>query len=62
MLGTKKYALDIWGDTVNIAAYTFDLVRDDFAGDYRGKINAKGSVDMYFVRPAEPEICQGTFF
>ncbi len=70
VVGTKKYAFDIWGDTVNIAsrmessgevgrvnisAYTFDLVRDDFACDYRGKVNAKGkgSVDMYFVNPVE---------
>jgi hypothetical protein len=39
---------------VNISAYTFDIVRDDFACEYRGKVNAKGkgSIDMYFVRPA----------
>jgi class 3 adenylate cyclase len=66
VVGTKKYAFDIWGDTVNIAsrmessgevgrvnisAYTFDLVRSEFACEYRGKVNAKGkgSIDMYFV-------------
>ena len=57
VVGTKKYAFDIWGDTVNIAsrmesagevgrvnisAYTYDLVRSQFPCEYRGKINAKG--------------------
>lgn len=67
VVGTRKYAFDIWGDTVNIAsrmessgepgrlnvsAYTFDLVREEFDCEYRGKIDAKGkgSLDMYFVR------------
>lgn len=67
VVGTKKYAFDIWGDTVNLAsrmessgevgrvnisAYTFDLVRNDFECEYRGKVEAKGkgAVDMYFVR------------
>jgi adenylate cyclase len=66
IVGIKKYAYDIWGDTVNTAARmeqnseagkinisgsTYELVKDDFACEYRGKINAKnkGEVDMYFV-------------
>jgi len=78
MVGSKKYAFGIWGDTVNIAsrmessgevgrvnilACTFDLVRDDFACEYRGKISAKGkgSVDMYFVRPDWIQVSQGEF-
>lgn len=66
VVGTRKYAFDIWGDTVNIAsrmessgevgklnvsAYTYDLIRDNFDCEYRGKVTAKGKgeVDMYFV-------------
>lgn len=67
IVGVKKYAYDIWGDTVNIAARmeqnseagminisgsTYELVKDKFTLEYRGKIEAKnkGMVDMYFVR------------
>jgi class 3 adenylate cyclase len=66
VVGTKKYAFDIWGDTVNIAsrmessgaigrvnvsAYTYDLIREHYECEYRGKVEAKGkgAVDMYFV-------------
>ncbi len=69
VVGKRKYAFDIWGDTVNVAsrmesagevgrvnvsAYTFDLVRDEFACEYRGKVSAKGKgeIDMYFVTGA----------
>jgi adenylate cyclase len=56
IVGIKKYAYDIWGDTVNIAARmeqssmpgkinlshkTYDLVQDKFKCTYRGKIEAK---------------------
>ncbi len=52
----KKFAYDIWGDTVNIAARleengvpgkvnisaaTFDLVKDHFDCSFRGEVNAK---------------------
>ena len=64
--GLKKFAYDIWGDTVNIASRlessgepgkvnisgsTYELVKDRFACQYRGKIEAKhkGEIDMYFV-------------
>jgi len=67
IVGVKKYAYDIWGDTVNMAArmeqhseagkinisgVTYQLVKDKFQCEYRGKINAKnkGEVDMYFVK------------
>ena len=67
VVGKRKYAYDIWGDTVNIAsrmessgevgrvnisAYTYDLVREEFDCEYRGKVNAKGKgqIDMYFVK------------
>ena len=57
VVGTKKFAFDIWGDTVNIAsrmessgevgrvnisAYTYDLIRGEYDCEYRGKVNAKG--------------------
>jgi class 3 adenylate cyclase len=66
VVGVKKYAYDIWGDTVNLAARmeqncdpgkinisgsTYELVKDKFKFEYRGKIDAKnnGQIDMYFV-------------
>lgn len=57
VVGNRKYAYDIWGDTVNIAsrmessgqiglvnisAYTYDLIRAEFDCEYRGKVDAKG--------------------
>ena len=67
IVGVKKFAYDIWGDTVNTAARleqhsepgminvstnTFELLKNDFTFDYRGKIEAKnkGMLDMYFLR------------
>lgn len=56
VVGIKKFAYDIWGDTVNIASRmessgeegkinisgaTYELVKDKFACTHRGKINAK---------------------
>lgn len=56
-----KYAYDIWGDTVNIAARmeqsgeagsinisdsTFELVKRDFPCRFRGKVEAKGKGDI----------------
>jgi class 3 adenylate cyclase len=69
IVGEKKFAYDIWGDTVNTAArmeqtsevgkinisgVTYDLVKDKFNCNYRGKISAmnKGEIDMYFVENA----------
>lgn len=66
VVGVRRYAFDVWGDTVNVAsrvesagkadcvnvsAYTYDLIRDEFDCEYRGKIEAKGKgvFDMYFV-------------
>jgi len=66
IVGVKKYAYDIWGDTVNTAARmeqysepgrinitgaTYELVKNEFICEYRGKIEAKnkGEIDMYFV-------------
>lgn len=66
IVGVKKYAYDIWGDTVNTAARmeqnsesgkinisgtTYELVKEEFVCEHRGKIPAKnkGEIDMYFV-------------
>ena len=57
VVGKRKYAFDIWGDSVNVAArmesageagrvnisaYTYDLIRATFNCEYRGKLDAKG--------------------
>ena len=66
VVGEKKFAYDIWGDTVNVAARmesnsdagkvnisssTYELVKDSFKCEYRGKISVKnkGEVEMYWV-------------
>ncbi len=66
VVGTKKFAYDIWGDTVNVASRmesnseagkvnisqnTYELVKDLFDCEYRGKIDVKnrGMMKMYFV-------------
>lgn len=62
IIGVKKFAYDIWGDTVNIAARmeqssepgkinisesTYSLIKDgDFKCTYRGKIGAKNKGEM----------------
>ncbi|WCL47784.1 adenylate/guanylate cyclase domain-containing protein [Leptospira sp. GIMC2001] len=72
VIGTNKFAYDIWGDTVNtasrmessgdpgrinISGATYELVKDFFECEYRGKIQAKGKgeVDMYFLLRIKPE-------
>ena len=57
IVGVKKFAYDIWGDTVNTAARmeqhgeagrinisetTYNLVKDNFNCEYRGEVEAKG--------------------
>jgi class 3 adenylate cyclase len=66
VVGTKKFAYDIWGDTVNTAARmeeacepgrvnvtgsVYEVVRDDFEWQHRGKIATKNKVEMemYYV-------------
>jgi adenylate cyclase len=36
---------------INVSAYTYDLIRARHAGEYRGRLEAKGkgAIDMYFV-------------
>jgi class 3 adenylate cyclase len=67
IVGTNKFAYDIWGDTVNIASRmesngevnrvnlsgtTYELIKDEYECEYRGKIVAKGKghMDMYFIK------------
>ena len=66
VVGSKKFAFDVWGDAVNIAARMeqsgesntinvsedmYEMIKDDFELEYRGKIEAKnkGKLKMYFV-------------
>lgn len=69
VVGTNKYTYDIWGDAVNIASRmensskggeinisgsTYELVKDFFNCEHRGKLSVKGKgeTDMYFVKEA----------
>ena len=66
VVGTQKFAYDIWGDTVNVAARmetnsetgkinvsenTYELIKDEFECEYRGKMKVKnkGMMKMYYV-------------
>ncbi len=72
-IGQKKRSYDIWGDTVNTASRmessgkagkvnvsgtTYNLIRDYFICEYRGKlpVKYKGNIDMYFVKGLRPEL------
>ena len=72
VVGHKKLSYDIWGDTVNIASRmessgeagkinisesSYDLVKDFFDCQHRGKmpVKYKGEIDMYFVENLKPE-------
>ncbi len=61
VVGSKKFAFDIWGDTVNIAARVeqageggrinisgeaYQVIKDFFPGHYRGKISAKNKGEI----------------
>jgi class 3 adenylate cyclase len=70
VVGKRKYAFDIWGDTVNVAsrmesagevgrvnisAYTYDLIQKDFECEYRGKVSAKGKGEIDMYFVKEPK-------
>lgn len=61
IVGVKKFAYDIWGDTVNtasrmessgeigkvnISGTTYELIKDEFHCTYRGKIQAKNKGEI----------------
>jgi class 3 adenylate cyclase len=61
VVGSKKFAFDIWGDTVNIAARieqageggrinisgdAYQTIKDHFPCHYRGKISAKNKGEI----------------
>lgn len=61
IVGLRKFAYDIWGDTVNVAARmeqhgvegkinitgaTYSLIQDEFLCTYRGKIDAKNKGEI----------------
>ena len=73
VLGTDKFAYDIWGDTVNTASrmessgepgrinislQTYELVKDLFEVERRGKVQAKGKgeLEMFFLARIKPEL------
>lgn len=73
VIGKSKFTYDIWSDTVNTASRmensgevgkvnvgqkTYELVKDFFECEYRGKVAAKGKgeIDMYFVHRLRPEL------
>ena len=75
VIGHKKLSYDIWGDTVNtasrmessgeagkinISGSTYELVKDFFICEYRGRmpVKYKGEIDMYFVEGIRPELAE----
>ena len=72
VVGKRKFTYDIWGDAVNVAALmeangmpgrvnisegTYQRVKDLFATERRGSVQAKnkGQLDMYFLDRIKPE-------
>ncbi len=75
IVGVKKFAYDIWGDTVNTAARmeqssesgrinisqtTYELVKDKFSCTYRGEIDAKNKGGMKMYFVEAPKINAST--
>ncbi len=73
IIGKERFTYDIWGDTVNVASRmetsgivnrvnvsssTYEIAKDFFTFEYRGKVDAKhkGMVDMYLVTGIRPEL------
>ena len=75
VVGQKKFSYDIWGDTVNtasrmessgeigkinISASTYQLVKQFFDCEYRGKmpVKYKGDIAMYFVEGIKSDLSE----
>ncbi|HNN80138.1 MAG TPA: adenylate/guanylate cyclase domain-containing protein, partial [Leptospiraceae bacterium] len=73
VIGEKKFAYDVWGDAVNTASRmessgtpgkinisqsTYELIKDFFSCELRGKIQAKnkGEINMYFVNGIKEDL------
>lgn len=73
VVGSQKFSYDVWGDTVNtasrlessgvpgrinISAATYELVKEFFDCEYRGRVPAKnkGEIEMYFVNGIRTEL------
>ena len=73
VVGSQKFSYDVWGDTVNtasrlessgvpgrinISSATYELVKDFFDCEYRGRVPAKnkGEIEMYFVNGIRREL------
>jgi class 3 adenylate cyclase len=78
VVGIKKFSYDIWGDTVNIAsrmesnseagkinisAFTYNIIKNDFDCKYRGEfeVKNKGMMKMYFVNDPLDSLKNYTF-
>jgi class 3 adenylate cyclase len=78
VVGIKKFSYDIWGDTVNIAsrmesnseagkinisAFTYNIIKNDFDCKYRGEfeVKNKGKMKMYFVNDPLDSLKKYTF-
>ena len=78
VVGIKKFSYDIWGDTVNIAsrmesnseagkinisAFTYNIIKNDFDCKYRGEfeVKNKGIMKMYFVNDPLDSLKNYTF-
>jgi len=77
VVGREKFSYDVWGDTVNtasrlessgvagrinISGATYELVKEFFDCEFRGKVAAKnkGEIDMFFVNGIRPELSVDT--
>jgi adenylate cyclase len=75
VVGQKKFSYDIWGDTVNtasrmessgkigkinISASTYQLIKEFFDCEFRGKmpVKYKGDIAMYFVDGIKSDLCE----
>ena len=73
VVGTSKFVYDVWGDTVNaadrmqgagkagmvnVSAATYDLIKDEFKGEYRGKLEIKNmdNMEAYFIEETEEPV------